>query len=161
MLPNMRLTDIGYMVTGLAPTTPSSSTPDYVSMKGYERMTAIIICDNATTVTGSAITLKQAQDVAATGEKALSFSRMLANIDTAAAATMVETAVVSDTFTTTAIDAKNSLYVLDIHADDLDVDNNFDCVRVGTGNATAQVLAVIYILHAAKYAGAALDPTVD
>ena len=34
------------VVMGLAPTTPSTSTPDYVCMKGYQKCTAIIAVDN-------------------------------------------------------------------------------------------------------------------
>lgn len=141
----------GKVVVGLAPITPSSSTPDYVSMKGYQKLTVIIVQDNATTVTGSAITLKQASVVAGTDEKALAFTKRWTNADVGASDTLVETAVTSNTFTTQAVDNKNSVDVLEVDADDLDADNNFDCVRVGTGNATAAVLAVIYILHGARY----------
>ena len=48
-----------------------------------------------------------------------------------------------------------------VKPEDLDMANDFDCVRVGAGDATAQVLAVIYILHPAKYAGGSIDPTAD
>ena len=148
------LLDKAKVVTGLAPITPSTSTPDYVSLKGFKKLTVIIIGDNATSVTGSAITLVQAQDVAATGAKALAFSKMWANLDTGATDTLVETAVSSDTFTTLTTNNKNSLYVIEIDADDLDADNGFDCVRAGTADATAVVLSVIYILHGGKYAPA-------
>ena len=61
-----RLVDGSKLVAGLCPILPSTSTPDYVSMKDYGHLTAIILVDNATTVTGSAITLKQATAVAGT-----------------------------------------------------------------------------------------------
>lgn len=141
-----RLVDQAKIVTGLAPTTPSSSTPDYVSLKGAERLTAIIIADNATTVTGSAITLKQATAVAGTGEKALAFAKVWANTDTGAGDVLTETTVSGDTFTTSTTDAKNLLYVIEVKAADLDVAGGFDCVRVGTGNASNTVLSVIYVL---------------
>lgn len=141
------------IVTGLAPITPSTSTPDYVSLKDYSHLTILIIADNATTVTGSAITVKQATAVAGTSEKAVSFSTMWANTDTAASDTLVETAVTSDTFLTDATNNKNLLYVIEIDASDLDVDNGFDCVRAGTGDATATVLSVIYILSGARFSG--------
>ena len=147
------------VVTGLAPILPSSSTPDYVSLKGHHKFTAIIVVDNAATVTGSAITLKQATDVAATAEKALAFATMHANIDTAASDTLVLTTVTSDTFTTTTVDNKNAIYVVEVEASDLDINGGFDCVRVGTGNATAAVLSVTYILWPAKYGAGAASPT--
>lgn len=156
-----RSTDFLTPITGLAPITPSSSTPDYVSLKGYKRCTAYIIVDNGATVTGSAITLKQATAVAGTSEKALAFDRMKANEDTGASSALVETAVTSNTFTTDTTDNKNLLYVVDIPVDNLDVANGFDCVRVGTGNATNTVLSVLYVLWGENYSGQAIDPTVD
>lgn len=148
-----RLVDKVKIVEGLAPVTPSSSVPDYVSLKNYNHLTAIITVKNATTVTGSAITVKQASAVAATGEKAVSFSKAWRNIDTAAADLLAEFTVSSDTFTTDSTNSKNLQYVIEVDADDLDMDNGFDCVRVGTGNATAAVLGVVYILSGCRYSG--------
>jgi hypothetical protein len=146
----------GKVVVGLAPITPSTSTPDYVSLKGYQKCTVIIVYDNGNTVTGSAITLKQATAVAATGEKALAFTKQWANADVGANDTLTETAVTSNTFTTDTTNAKNGIHVIEVDADDLDQDNNFDCLRAGTGDAANMVLAVIYILHGPRYA-----PTLD
>ena len=64
------------IVTGFTHLTPSSSTPDYVSLKGYNGCAIIIQALNVTTVTGSAITVKQATTVAAAGEKAVTFFRV-------------------------------------------------------------------------------------
>lgn len=139
------------IVTGLAPITPSSSTPDFVSMKGYGKLTAIVVVDNGSTVTGSAITLKQATVVAGSDEKELAFSTMWANTDTAAGDALTETTVSSNTFTTDTTNAKNLLYVIEVDVTDLDMDNSFDCVRVGTGDAANTVLSVIYILWDTKY----------
>lgn len=150
--PNGLLVEQTKIVTGLAPITPSSSTPDYVSLKNYDKFTAIILVDNAAGVTGSAITLKQATAVAGTGEKALAFTKQWANTDTGAADTLTETTVSSNTFTTDNTNAKNLMYVLEVDPSDLDVDNNFDCIRVGTGDATNAVVSVCYILWPAKYA---------
>lgn len=152
MLNMTRFLDQGKPVTALAPITPSSSTPDYVSLKGFKKLTAVIIVDNGATVTGSAITLKQATAVAGTSEKALSFTEMWACLDTAAGDALTKTTVSSDTFTTDATNNKNLLYVIEVDAADLDVDNGFDCVRLGTGNGANMVLAAIYLLHGPRYA---------
>ncbi len=64
---NAKLSEQVKPVLGLIGTVPSSSTPDYVSMKDYNRCQVMILVKNATTVTGSAITLKQATGVAAGG----------------------------------------------------------------------------------------------
>lgn len=148
---NLHLLEQAKVVVGLPPRLPSTSTPDYVSMKGYSRCAIIIAVDNATTVTGSAITVKQAQAVAGTGEKALSFATAYSNIDIDAADALASFAVTSDTFTTDATNNKNLAYVIDVKAEDLDIDNGFDCIRAGTGDATAAVLSVIYILYGRRY----------
>jgi len=152
----LRLLDKGKVVVGLAPITPSTSTPDYVSLKNYQKCTIIIVYDNDSTVTGSAITLKQATAVAATGEKTLGFTKQYANADISANDTLTETDVTSDTFTTDDTDNKNGIHLIEVDADDLDRDNNFDCLRAGTGDGANMVLAVIYVLHGPRYA-----PTLD
>lgn len=129
---------------------------DYVSMKGYNRCQIIISIADGTTVTGAAVTLKQATAVAGTSEKALAFTRMLANVDYAAAKTMVETAVTSNTFTTQAVNSKDSLYIIDVSASDLDVANGFDCIRVDATDHAATAsrgCVVIYNLYGKRYSG--------
>ncbi len=154
---NMLLHEVVKPVLALAPILPSSSTPDYVSLKNFARFTAIIAQDNATTVTGSAITLKQATAVAGTGEKALAFTKMYTVANIATTDLLVETAVTSDTFTTDATNAINSLYVIEVEASELDVANDFDCIRVGTGDAVALVLSVTYLLWPSRYATKAIN----
>jgi len=141
-------------VTGLAPITPSTSTPDYVSMKGYSKLTIIILADNATTVTGSAITLYEATAVAGTGAQQMAMTEMWANTDTAAGDTLTKTAVTSNTFTTDTTNAKNLMYVIEVDQTDLDMDDSYDCVRLGTGDAANTVISVLYMLWNPKYAAA-------
>lgn len=134
----------------------------YVSLKAYRKIRITIDMANGTTNTGSTVTLKQATAVAGTSEKALGFTRMLANIDVATSQTMVETAVVSNTFDTDATNSSRLRYVIDVDSSSLDVANGFDCIRVdGTGNAGTAPLGVIvsYDLYGARYSGA--NPLVD
>lgn len=151
---NGKLVEQVKFVQGLAPITPSTSVPDYVSMKNYNKFAAVISIDNGATVTGTAITLKQAQAVANTGEKALAFSKVWANVDIGATDTLVETAVSSNTFTSDTTDNKNLMYVIEVDPAELDVANGFDCIRVGTGNGVNCVTSVLYMLWPAKYAKA-------
>jgi hypothetical protein len=125
----------------------------YVSLKNHRKVQVVIDILNATTVTGTAVTLKQATAVAATGEKALSFTRMLANSDVAASQTMVETAVASDTFTTATTNSKRLRYVIDVDSSSLDVANGFDCFRVDCTAMSAALGTVTYILYGARYSG--------
>ncbi len=156
---NARLDERVYPVVAAAGLLLTSTLGDttYVSMKGYERCQIIISIADGTTVTGSTITLKQATAIAGTSEKALAFTRMLANTDYGASKTMVETAVTSNTFTTQTTNSKDSLYIIDVDASDLDVANGFDCLRVdGTGHAAtaSRGVVVLYNLYGARYSGA-------
>jgi hypothetical protein len=134
----------------------------YVSMKGYRRLQIIISIADGTTVTGTAVTLQQATAIAGTGEKPLAFTRMLANTNYAASKAMVETAVSNNTFTTQTTNSRDSVYIIDVDADDLDVAGGFDCVRVdATGHAAtaSRGCVVLYNLYGARYSG--LSPLVD
>jgi hypothetical protein len=151
-----RLDEQVYMVQasaiGALTTTVGDTT--YVSMKGYARASIVIDVLNATTVTGGTVTLKQATAVAGTSEKALAFSRMLANIDVGAGQAMTETAVTSNTFTTDTTNSKRLRYIIDVDAEDLDVAGGFDCLRVDVTGMVSATGMVSYILYGARYAGA-------
>jgi hypothetical protein len=146
MHPNVPLTDVAKLVMGspiIGALATTNGDCDYVSLKGYDRATIIILVDNAATVTGAAITLKQATAVAGTDEKALAFSSMRANVDCAAGDTLTDTAVTSN---------KNLMYVIEVAASDLDVANGFDCIRVDSLLMANAVGAVMYALHGARHA---------
>lgn len=153
MLNSLRLIDQAKIIVGCPPAALATTAGDgdYVSMKGYDRLTVLIAVDNATTVTGGAVTLKQATAVAGTSEKALAFSTMYANADVGAGEALTETAVTSDTFTTSTTNDKNLLYVIEVKAEDLDTDNGFDCVRVDVASMANAVGCVLYILHPQRY----------
>lgn len=147
--------------TSMVALTSTAGDAQYVSMKNFARCMVVIDVLNATTVTGGAVTLKQASAIAGTGEKALAFTRMLASTDVAAAATqtLTETAVSSNTFTTDETNSKRLRYVLDVKASDLDVANGFDCFRVDVASMANAIGLVSYVLYGARFNGA--DPAVD
>jgi hypothetical protein len=154
MLQSLRLVDGAKVVYGspiIGALATTNGDCDYVSLKNFDRCTIIIAVDNATTVTGGAITLKQATAVAGTSEKALSFAKVWANTDTAAGDTLTETAVTSDTFTTDTTDNKNLLYVIEVEASALDRANGFNCLRVDSLLMANAVGAVLYVLHGTRY----------
>lgn len=138
------------VVQALAPTAVSSVTPDYVSLKNYQHVTAIISLTCATGVAACDVTLKQATAVAGTSEKALGFSYVWKNQDIATSDTLVKTAVTSNTFATPA-DIKEKLYVIEVDTDTLDVDNGFDCFRVALADAAATTASVVYVLSQPRY----------
>ncbi len=151
---NVELTEVVRPIVALGGVVPSSSTPQYVSLKNFERACILILVNNATTVTGSAITLLQATDVSGTGEKAIPFTRARRNVDAAAGDLLASFDVTNSTFTTDATNSKRLVYAIEVNSDDLDIANGFDCFRVGTGNATAATVTVLYLLYPAKYGNA-------
>jgi hypothetical protein len=147
----------------LASTTPSTTTPRRVSLKGYERATVIIYGLNATTVTGSAITLLQATDIANANsdEKAVAFTEYWTDLDVGAGDGLTVATASNNTFTTLTTNSKEYQYVIEVTPDMLDINNGFDCLRVGTANAVATTLSVEIILWSAKYGKTppvAIDP---
>jgi len=141
-----------HVVMAFPPAASPAGTEDYVSLKGAKYVTVILQLDNATTVTGTTVTLKQATDVAATGEKALAFSTVYVNADTAASDAFTKTAVTSSTFDTATTDNKNLLYVICVDASTLDTANDFDCFRVDVTGGANSVAAGIYVLSGQRYA---------
>lgn len=153
---NARLDEQAYFVQATAIGALATTVGDasYVSLKNYRKCTVIIDVTNATTVTGGVVTLKQATAVAGTGEKALAFTRMLANTDVAAGQAMTETAVSSNTFTTDTTNSKRLRYIIEVDSDSLDADNGFDCFRVDVASMANANGQVSYILTGARYSGA-------
>lgn len=153
---NLRLDEIVFRVpaTSMVALTSTAGDGTYVSLKGYERVRIVIDVLNASTVTGGVVTLKQATAVAGTSEKALAFTRMLADTDVAASVVYVETAVTSNTFTTNTTNSKRLSYIIDVKATDLDVANGFDCIRVDVDSMANAIGLVTYDLYGGKYSGA-------
>lgn len=151
---NAQLNEQCKIVVGLAPVAPSTSVPRYVSLKGYDRCTILVSVKNGSTVTGSAITVKQASAVANTGEKALAFTTAKRNLDPANTDTLSNFTVSSNTFTTDSTNSLQGLYVINVQETDLDIANSFDCIRLGTGDSTNATVSAIYILYPAKFGGA-------
>ena len=150
---NAMLHEQAKIVYGLGPQTPSTSTSDFVSMKGYERASVCIVALNgAAGITGSAITLNQATDVSNTSGKALAFSTQYANTDCAASDALVETAVTSNTFTTSTTANKQVMHIIDIKSTDLDVANGFDCFAVKAATAVNTTLSIVITLYPARFA---------
>jgi len=156
------LVENGQIEVGAVPidTTGAAVTGDYVSMKDFSHLT-ITIMQGAWAGGTPAVTLKQATDVAASGEKALGFTKYWTKVGLTGT-TYTETAVTSNTYNLGAV--ANTINVIEVDAADLDVDGGFDCVRLGiaTPGANADLIAVHYLLTGARYPQAtAIDPKVD
>lgn len=161
--PNAQLIEQVKIVTGVACTAPSTTTPDYVSLKNYDRCCILISVKNGSTVTGSAITVKQASAVANTGEKALAFSTAYRALNTGAGGNtdvLSSFTVSSNTFTTNSTNSLEHLYAIEVLASDLDVTNSFDCIRLGTGDSVNSTLNVLYVLYPPKFQSGTLPSAI-
>ena len=152
---NASLAEQAKIVMGCAPAalTTTAGDGDFVSMKNYRRCTILLPVLNGSTVTGGAITLIQATEVAGSTTKALAMTRMWANTDCAASDTLTKTAVTNDTFTTGTTNSKQLLYVIEVQSEDLDTANGYDCFRIDSASMANAVGAAVYILDGARYGG--------
>jgi hypothetical protein len=128
--------------------TGAALTADYVSMKTFAHL-AIVIVSGAWAGGTAAVTLSQATAVAGTSAKALGFSWMWTDI--ASSGTFVKTAVAANTFN---LGTANSVWVINVTDDMLDVDNGFDCVAlaVASPGANNDLYAAVYLPSETRYA---------
>jgi hypothetical protein len=137
---------------------------DYVSMKGYDRCTILIFKAAGVAGDDPVITVTQAQDVAGTAVKALNFTRVDSKVgaQTGIGTFTTNTQAAGNTYTDLVSAEAQGLFAIEFKADDLDVNNNFDCLKVAvpdTGAAGAQLLTALYILRGARYSGAGATPS--
>src|SRR5262245_55351632 len=130
--------------------TGAAQAGDWMSLKYYSHLTVIIL-QGAWAAGTPAVTLQQAIAVAGTSPKALAFDKMWNKVGLGAGTTFTMNNVTNSTFNLTAV--ANTITVLEIDGDDLDVTNGYDCVQVnvGTPGANADLLGVIYLLSGARY----------
>lgn len=129
--------------------TGAASTADHFSMKNYGHATIIIQC-GAWAGGTAAVTLEQSTVVAGTDDKALAFTEQWLGSVLATADLLTRTAVTANTFD---LDTANQIHVIEIDAEDLDVDNDFDCVElnVASPGANADLYGAIAILSHSRY----------
>jgi len=111
-----------------------------VNMKGYNRCRAVLILTQSGAGTGT-VTLKQSTVAAGTDEKALAFAEYWKN--ETGTTTDALTLVTASTLTTAGAATATNMYVFEIRADQLDIDNAFTFVRldlVSLSNNTAACL---------------------
>lgn len=154
----------------------AANNSDRVSMKGYGRCAVIFIKAVGTAGDDPTLTFKQAQDVGGTGEKALGVTRIdkkQAATDLTAVGTFTkstsDSAASNDTFNTTNGTWTNSdlaeqaaIVIADIKAEDLDINNGFDCItcNVGDVGTNAQLGTLFFILHEPRNAKETLDSAI-
>jgi len=157
--PNQRPFEILKVIkaTALAALTGAGGQGARVSMKNYRKCSVLMPISNATTVTGTAVTLKQ-HDAASSGNtKALAFTQMWSNIDVGANAdNLAVQTVASNTFTTDATNSKELLYVIEVDSESLDWANGFGWFSAWGQSAVASTGIILYVLSEPRYSGAGI-----
>jgi hypothetical protein len=126
---------------------------DTISLKNYDEVLVLIITTISSGTDTGAVTLKQASDVAGTGEKALSFTRYFANASFGSGDTLTEAAATSNTFNAGGA-AASQMYLIPVKAEMLDVTNGFDCLRADVADITNGTYTVLLIGTNARHGGA-------
>uniref|UniRef100_A0A6H1ZSP5 Uncharacterized protein n=1 Tax=viral metagenome TaxID=1070528 RepID=A0A6H1ZSP5_9ZZZZ len=139
-------------VVGLTPGAITGAvTVDTISLANYQHVTIFLqVTKGAGTETG-AVALTQDTAVTATAAKALGFDWVWKTADAATTDVPVKTAVTSDTFNMGGVASKNSLFVIEIDSDSLDVDNDFDCLTLTLGTLVTGTASVLYVLSQPRF----------
>ena len=131
-------------------------TTPWLSLKNYHRASVILIKAAGSAAEDPVLTFTQATDVAGAGSKALT---SITRIDKKQHATLLETQGV---WTPVAQNVANSftadgelqaIYAIDIKAEDLDSDNDFDCFRMTIADVgtVAQLACLSVVLWGARF----------
>ena len=159
----MRLVENFNIVAGIIPVDlqTAANNGDYISMKNYGHVTIVLFTGIGTAGDDPVITLDQATDVSGTGAKTLNIDEIYHKTGATALSAVGTftrvTQTAQDGYDTAAIDgAENEqILVIEIDKDDLDSDNNFDCLRavVADVGGNAQLGSLLYILSDPRYEG--------
>lgn len=133
---------------------------DYVSLKGWKSVDIVFFKGAGTAADDPTLTLRQATAVAGTSVKDLAVittvykkQGTLTGVGTWTKVTQTAAA----TFVGDGTSAEEEgLYVIHVEADELDVDNGFDCIvaNIGDTGTNAQLGAVLYVLNGPRYGAA-------
>lgn len=155
------------IVAGIIPVDLESgaNNGDWVSLKNYGRCAVVVYKAAGTAGDDPVITLKQATDVSGTNAKALNFTRIDAKVgvQTGIGQFTTVTQAAANTYTDAVSAEAQAVFVVDIKAEDLDIDGGFDCLQLSipdTGSAGAEIGSAFYLLHEPRYAKATLDSAI-
>lgn len=155
---NNLLVEEAQIVMAIVPIDSQSgaNTGDYVSLKNFERCTILVVKAAGVAGDDPVITVTQAQDVAGTGVKALNFTRVDAKVGVQTGIGVFTTVsqAAGNTYTDLVSAEAQGIFAIEFKAEDLDVNNGFDCLKVAipdTGAGGAQLLTALYVLRGGKF----------
>jgi len=128
-----------------------ANTGDFVCMKNYGRCAIVFLAGVGAASQDPTITVLQAQSNGGS-TKALNFTRV--DVKQASALTSVGTFTTiaqsaANTYTEATAGEKQKLWVVDIKAEDLDIDNGYDWVQLTIADVgtASQLGCALYLLH--------------
>ena len=134
----------------------AAQTGDWVSLKNYQRCTCLLFGKAGSAGTDLTVTLEQATSVAGGSSKNLT---TITRVDKKEGADLfaigqytTDTQAAAATYTNTNNEQSDQIYLIDVLAEDLDIANDFDCMRmsINAGNAS-KIVAGLYILQGPKF----------
>lgn len=134
-------------------------TGDIVSMKNYGRCAIVFFAAAGTAGDDPTLTVQQCKSVAGSSAKALDFTRIDVKQGTLASIGQFSkvSQAAANTYTEATSAEAQKIWVIDVKAEDLDVDNGYDCIQASIGDVgtNAQLGCLLYILHEPRYS---VDP---
>ena len=129
-----------------------ANTGDIVSMKGYRRLAVVFFKAAGTGGDDPTLTIEQMTDVSnsQSDNKALNFTTIYSKegTQTSIGQWTKTTQAAANTYTNATLAEKQAIIVVEFKAEDLDIDNNFDCVRASVADVgtNAQLGCLLYLL---------------
>ena len=164
--PNLRLLENSMIVTGFPPAALSTArTADVVSLKNYRRCAVCFHASIGSPGNDPVLTIEQGTDVAFGTNKALNFTEIYVKQDLTHLSDVGEwtkiTQAAADSYTDTTSAEQEKIWVVHFKAEDLDIANNYDCIRarlndVGT-STDGQIGVIWYVLSDPYQVGAPED----
>lgn len=173
---NQHFVEKNQVVSAFLPVAMNAGAPsiDWVSLKDYGRCAIVLFKAIGTNGEDPTITLLQASKVDGTGSKALNITRVdkkqaatnLLAVGTFTTSTSGSPAT-HDTFSTNTwtnsdLAEQAAVVIIDVKAEDLDIDNGFDCLSftIADVGTNAQLGCAMFILHEPKYSAVPLPSAI-
>ena len=154
---SLHLLDKVDIVSGIVPINIGSArSSDVISMKNHGRCAIVLHKAAGSASEDPTITVLQASSVAPSNAKAVNFTDVYTKQGTlSSVGTWTKTTqAAGNTYTNATASENEAVWVIDIPADALDVDNGFDCLQVTIADAGSvnQLASLTFILHEPRYA---------
>ena len=154
---NLHFLDKVDIVQGITPINIGSArSSDVITLKNYGRCAIVFHKAAGSASEDPTLTVLQAVSITPSSAKALNFTTVYTKQGTLnAVGTWTKTVqAAGNTYTNTTASENEAVWVIDIKAEDLDVDNGFDCIQVTIADAGSvnQLAALVFYLHEPRYA---------